>query len=404
MPMSSVPCRDQRGIALVMALLVLLVISLLAATLMMSISVDNKIGNFSTRQIQALNIAEAGVAEAVSLIRSGDIPTNSNPLQVAKIFNTVPGNVPVLGPNFVALATRQPAGQWLRYTTATEKDSTLMVAYKTDAARTVIYKYDPTKNPTVQTVSGYPIFVVTSTGRVGNAYRRIVTEVIQKPYIANVKAAFAANVDINFSGTSDVCGFNHSIDTPTGDKIPTCNNDHLVSGALPGSWSSGTISSSGASQQDGSPVDNAPAQAGFYAGPWQALGMTQAEYYSWVGSPLGAGPANPKGIYYLDNNGVTQDQSGSFAYADGNGEGLLYVDGDLTINGNFNFRGLIYVEGDLKINGTCWILGGIIARGKTEVKIANGTCTILYSADAISQNISKYGGQFVTLAWRESNF
>lgn len=69
MPMRSVPCRDQRGIALVMALLVLLVISLLAATLMMSISVDNKIGNFSTRQIQALNIAEAGVAEAVSLIR-----------------------------------------------------------------------------------------------------------------------------------------------------------------------------------------------------------------------------------------------------------------------------------------------------------------------------------------------
>jgi hypothetical protein len=43
-------------------------------------------------------------------------------------------------------------------------------------------------------------------------------------------------------------------------------------------------------------------------------------------------------------------------------------------------------------------------KGTTKVKIANGTCTILYSADAISQNIAKYGGQFVTLAWRESTF
>ena len=83
---------------------------------------------------------------------------------------------------------------------------------------------------------------------------------------------------------------------------------------------------------------------------------------------------------------------------------MLYVDGDLAVNGNFNYRGLIYVEGDLKINGTTWILGGLIVKGKTEVKIANGSCTVLYSADAIAQNIAKYGGQFVTLSWRESNY
>jgi hypothetical protein len=33
--------------------------------------------------------------------------------------------------------------------------------------------------------------------------------------------------------------------------------------------------------------------------------------------------------------------------------------------------------------------------------LANGNFTCLYSADAISQEISKFGGQFTRLAWRE---
>jgi Tfp pilus assembly protein PilX len=396
--------RNERGVALVMALLVLLVISLLAATLMMSLNVDTKIATHSMRESQALHIAEAGIGEAVARIRNGDIPSSPlNPQQTAYIFNCQPGSVPVLGANDVALATSQPAGQWLQYTTATQKESTLTVRYKTNNARTIVYRYDPAKNPAIQTVSGYPIYVVTSTGRKGSAYRRVTAEVIQKPFNANVKAALAAEVGINFSGNSDVCGFNHSMDTPTGDKIPACNNDHLGSGDLPGAYSCNNITAGGSSVQNGNPPTT-PNQVGFYAGPWEALGMSQAEFFAWVGAAKSSEPSPPQGIHYLDNNGVTQDKSGNYAYHGGNGEGLLYVDGDLTVNGNFNFRGLIYVEGDVKINGTFWCLGGMIVKGKTTIKIANGNAAILYSADAINQNISKYGGQFVTLAWRETTF
>ncbi|MBI1796581.1 MAG: hypothetical protein HY076_00525 [Candidatus Eisenbacteria bacterium] len=406
MPRPLTLMRDQRGVALVMALLVLLVISLLAATLMVSVNVDTKIAGTNMRSQQAMNAAEAGIGEAVARIRAGDFPASPvNPRQVVQIFNCVPGNVPVLGTDSTALATKQPAGQWLRYTSASRTDSALTIKYKTNNAKTLIYKYDPAKNPAIQTSTGYPIYVVTSTGRDGASYRRVVAEVIQKPFNANVKAALAANVAIDFSGNSNVCGYNHSIDTPTGTSgRPPCDTYELGFGDLPGAWSTGGISSGGSSAQTGSPVPNQPNQAGFYAGPWEAMGMGQADFYSWVGSPLSAPPANPQGILYLDNNGVTQDQSGAFAYTGGNGEGLLYVDGDLSINGNFNYRGLLYVEGDLKINGTCWILGGIIVRGKTTIKIANGSCTILYSADAIDQSIAKYGGQFVTLSWREANY
>jgi len=401
--------RNQRGVALVMALLVLLVISLLSATLMMSLNVDTKIAGHSMRGAQAFNVAEAGVAEAMARIRNGDIPNNLNPKMVGQIFLASAGSVPVLGgTDSVALATGQPAGAWLKYSTPDKTADVLTVTYKTDPTQTLIYKYDGTKNPAVQTTSGLPIFVISATGIQGNrkgpSKRRIVTEVIQKPFNAIVNAALAADQGIDFSGNSKICGFNHDPDTPAWTPGPHGSGCELYdagSNHLPGAWSTNTITSGGSAEQNGSPVPNQDGQAGFYSGPWEVLGMTQAEYFSWVGAPLTAEPADPKGIYYLDNNTLTQDQSGAFAYPGGNGEGLLYVDGDLSINGNFTFRGLIYLEGDLKINGNCWILGAVISKGKSRIKIANGTCAILYSRDAVAQNIAKYGGQFVTLSWRE---
>ena len=59
-----------------------------------------------------------------------------------------------------------------------------------------------------------------------------------------------------------------------------------------------------------------------------------------------------------------------------------------------------YVEGNLSVSGQIWILGSLIARGKSGVKLTGGS-TVLYSSDAIDLAISKFDGQFVTLSWRE---
>ena len=397
------PTRDERGFALFIAMLVLVLLSLAAAAFMSIGNVETKIAGHNLRGNQALNIAEAGVAEAESRIRRGDIPNNGDPDMVSQIFLTVPGSVPVLTGDSIALATAQPNGEWLQYSTPTPTDKVLTVEYKTNSARTQILKYDDTKVPQIQTASGLPIFKITSTGRKGGDRRKVVTEVIQKPVNANAKAALTADVGINFSGNSDVCGWNHSADTPPGTKGrgPCLTFELDPTGSLPGAWSTGTISNGGSSTQNGSPPTRSN-QTGFYAGPWEAVGLSQNEFFTWVGSPVGTEPDPPKGIIYLDNNLVTQDKSGDFAYHGGDGEGLLYVDGDLSINGNFTFKGLLYIEGDLKINGTCWILGGVIVKGRATIKIANGNCCILYSHDAIVENLSKYGGQFVTLSWIEA--
>jgi len=412
--MSPLPAvRGERGIALIMALLVLLVISLLSATLLMSVNTDTKVSANTVRDTQALAIAEAGFNEACARIRAGDIPTNSNARQVAQIFNAPGGSVPVLGVDSVALGTAQPAGQWLAYSTSGKADSTLTVQYKTNAARTLIYKYDPNKNPAIQTVSGYPIFVVSATGRKGGSIRKITAEVCQKPVFTNIKGAMTANCDVEFDGNAVICGYNHRADTPIGkgengrmvpdgcDENPGANQWETGSGDLTGVWTGQGFFNGGAAQPFGSPSPSQAYQPGFYSGPWDALGMSQADFLAWVGAPQSTEPANPKGIIYLDNNSTPADQSGSFAFHNVDGEGLLYVDGDLTLNSDFSWKGLVYIEGDLKLNGNAWILGGLVIRGRTGLK-TNGDATLLYSEDAIKQQIAKYGGQLVTLAWREN--
>jgi hypothetical protein len=216
----------------------------------------------------------------------------------------------------------------------------------------------------------------------------------------------AVGVGIDFSGNAQVCGYNHRGNTPTytdgvhGVAPANCVPYETGSSNLPGSWSGGTVTSGGSASQAGSPLANSQNQAGFYAGPWEALGLGQSEFFSWVGARLSSMPGgNPAGIFYLDNNSITQDQSGAFSAGGGNGEGFLYVDGDLAINSNFTWRGVIYVEGDLKINGNSWILGALIVRGKGRT--SNGSMTVLYSSEAVSTTLAKYGGQFTTLSWRE---
>ena len=141
--------RD-RGIALVMALLVLLVISVICAALMLSVQVETKISGRDDRRSQALSIAEAGVAEVISRIRSGEVPDTLNPRMVSQVFLIGAGSVPVLGSDSTALPTAQPAGKWLTYSTGRKGDQVLTVTYKTDPARTTIYRYDQKKNPPVQ--------------------------------------------------------------------------------------------------------------------------------------------------------------------------------------------------------------------------------------------------------------
>jgi hypothetical protein len=296
-------------------------------------------------------------------------------------------------------------GSYLPYSSAAKGSTVLKVQYKTRGAQ--ILKYDDAANPKENTATGNPIWVITATGRQGTASRSIYAEVTQETINIQVKGAVASNVPLDFKGNIIVCGHDHRADTPPQTGPPTCNTLYLAATAhgscLPGAWGSSTVSVQKPGNMLGEPSTYSQnnGSASFYSGPWDAVGMSQVDFWSWVGPAQSGTPNPPNGIYYLDDNGVKQDKSGSWHWTGGNGEGFLYCDGDIKCNGGFCFKGLIYCEGDFDVNGNCWILGGLVAKGKTSIK-SNGSAIILYSSEAIRQMLSKYGGNLRTIAWREN--
>src|SRR6185503_16763336 len=100
------PERNERGIALVISMLILLVMSLLGLVLMAGASLNRGLAGNDQRMRQALNIAEAGVGEGQARIANQDVAMNSvDPLAACQVFNTIAGSVPVTGADTTALAT-----------------------------------------------------------------------------------------------------------------------------------------------------------------------------------------------------------------------------------------------------------------------------------------------------------
>src|SRR4029079_14063255 len=122
--------KDERGIALIMALVSLLVVAVIAVVLMTSPNIERKMSGSDLRAAQALNLAEAGVGEAMARIRNFDVSfPPGNPRSVAQIFLAPAGSVPVLGADSVGLETKQPAGQWLDYSRPTKGPDILTVEF-----------------------------------------------------------------------------------------------------------------------------------------------------------------------------------------------------------------------------------------------------------------------------------
>lgn len=395
---------DERGMALVLALMVILVLTVIAAALMANVNTETKIAGYKIRDTQSLTVAEAGVQEAMLRIRNGDVLDDMNPRNVHLIYNAVSGSIPVSGTDTTSLPTLQPVGSYLPYTTANKNPTVLLIKYKRRG--NTILRYDDTANPKINTSTGNPIWVIEATGRNNGANRSIYAEVTRSRVNVFARAAVAADVAIAFKGNINICGHDHRADTDVQTAPNVCDasfhapSPHTT--CLPGAWSSNVIQQNGSPNVQGSPSNLQQNQAtGFYSGPWDVLGMQQSEFWSWVGTRYTTEPNPPQGIFYLDNDAVKQNATGSFAFNGGDGEGFLYVDGDLQLNGAFTWRGLIYTEGDLSINGNAWILGGIVVKGKASVKIANGSAIVLYSTEAIQQKITRYGGNIRTIAWKE---
>jgi hypothetical protein len=418
------PERGERGIAMVVALLVLLVISLMAILLTATATVSTKISGLTSRRERALTLAQAGVAEAESRLRAGDVPLLLNPRMVTQVFNVAAGSVPVLGADSTGLATSQPSGSWLSYTTADRSPNTLTISYRTDAGRSIIYRYDDARSPAINTVSGQPIMEITSTGTVGNVKRTVVVDVVSRPPTFNGKGAYTAGGQIEVheeNGPFYICGYNHAATTPDWTALnvgrpgpnpgvdvqhTTCIPNEVGTGNQVGVWAggSGLINPVPTGKVFGMPSATSFGQSGKYTGPWDALGMTQTDFAAWLPVRQSTVPANLNGAFYLDKDATLNNNQGgntSWSLNNVSGQGFLYIDGQVTVNGTFFWKGLVYVNGQFQHTGKLWILGSLIGSGQMEDEAGNNGGCILYSKDAVESYLGQYAGKYVPIAWRE---
>jgi len=106
----------------------------------------------------------------------------------------------------------------------------------------------------------------------------------------------------------------------------------------------------------------------------------------------------PLGFTYIQGNYTFNNKTASPGT---NNFGLLYVSGDLTINGNQTFKGLIFIDGNLSISGSPTILGAIMVRGKTTATVGTGNMTLLYSRKAAELGIQA-AHPWRILSWEDS--
>ena len=95
---------------------------------------------------------------------------------------------------------------------------------------------------------------------------------------------------------------------------------------------------------------------------------------------------------------------GDLKVTTGRGQGILLVDGDLTVAGNFTFDGAVIARGGLKMSGTGnKIVGGVMAASVTvsDSVALSGNTSLLYSSCALQAALSSsaYPTQAMQRSW-----
>ncbi|MCK4236941.1 MAG: pilus assembly PilX N-terminal domain-containing protein [Candidatus Krumholzibacteria bacterium] len=410
--------KGESGNILVVTLLILFAISVLGATLAMVSSMDLKIAGNQRTTTQSLFVAEAGLNEAIHRISLPN-PTNItvggwtgnatigesepyNPNWMARIYLTRPDAAPSSGPNVYSTGTLQdPSQPYLNYSVSSGTDRVLTIQHKWrdldgDGTRDAneIVRYDPLQIPPENLTSGFPVEVITVTGRSGNGERVIQAEIMKRMVLARTLGSLYTDKAVKLTGNCAFCGYNHSTNTPPGTRPNACNAWHLSSGHLPGVSTTGDdVKVVGSAEVAGNPIPIDKSSTNPFYSLAEVLGLTDAETNQLLANADNTSITIPlNGITYI--NGEAKINSNI------TGEGLLYVTGDLTGNGNFQYKGLIYVEGDLKMIGTPWILGSVVVKGTSDWNFSAGNAAVLYSKDAITNALSS-AMPCIVLSWRE---
>ena len=401
--------KEERGMALVIAMMLLLVTTLIGVSAVTTTTFDNLIAGNKRASEQAFYVTEAGINEFLGRFRSG--ATN-------KITDSAESNTTETTPPWRILLAKS-SGMGATKLGASDANTTSVTSLQTqlDYGVKIKHKIDGASPPNIIKYYGKPVYILNSYGFTGDGgSKEIEMEIRRTPqYYFDAPAPLYAENPVNIKGSSTLLQGN--------DQCGTKNKPGIIT-TLPSSSVPNPVDISGGPTVEGDSAYGTPSiqyggqnlelktavdflkKTATHEYSYPDAELTTLSGQSWgqptcqttggkcnTTKPLSPelntdGTAKTPNIVYFDmqkplpTSPPFTPEFNTLKLAGGTtGQGILIVNGNLDLSGGFQWYGIIIVTGALDYTGGGEknVTGGIMA-GETatiEIDVA-GNAGILY--------------------------
>lgn len=396
--------NNEKGVALIAALMVLMILSLLGAAAILTSSTDMKIAANEKVAIQGQYAAEAGIEHMmVFLNKTTNIePTGANEAR----WSTAENSVAEGWRKSLKTDIMDGANTFFSYSTTVSYKK--ITGQPTNPYNNRVAFYNHTAGfPIAPATGGWPVYQISSVAKLGNYQTQAnILEVTKNSLNFDVRGGFTAGGAVDLKGNPTMDGQHHDIN---GNPVTTGSNckSGSLSAGMPGVYSTGTVDDHGSVNFNNSSgqnkVENAAAVP---TTPWGAMGikLDKNDTTTVVSAQYQNGP------YFVDifpswpslktfgSSGLTGNQyyTSSSSNANITGNGLLVLH-----NPNFDpatganaavldantgtFRGIIIAD-RISLRGNVTIIGAVISLSTLSTEATGaGTPSIEYSCQAIEK-------------------
>jgi hypothetical protein len=384
--------RDERGFVLVLALLMLVVLTLMGMTTVNTATFDNRISGNKRVSEKTFDVAEAGISEFLGRFREG---------VTGQIADTAPTN-----PQWrLFIASDGETAAKIGYSSS-NPNHTFAQSLQNSLTFGIEIKHKVNIANAVVTRTGSPLYLATSRGfTMEGGNRTIEAEFVKSPSLDPPAALYSERpVDVLGSAT-----YIQGMDQ--------CGNAHKPGILTPLSESSNPVNTSGHPDIQGAPgivyggqnlelremVDYLKKTPGPKY-DYTSNKMLTGESDSW-GTPVSvdtitpisySGPINV--VYFNMHGDKTLKLAGGC-----HGAGILLVEGNLELNGAFNWYGIVIVTGALDYTGGGQknITGGVMTGETATVEVdVGGNAGIMYCSD-VANKLKQFVKPVRMARWRD---
>ena len=417
--------ENEKGAVLVVALAFIVVLGLLGTTAVLITTTDMKIGgNYKVSQ-QAFYEADAGVEEARARMK-GDADSSieindvgyTTDIDWKEYIETNTDDAVAIG--YVAGPKETVHASIPAVDGDTDFDYVVKIEHSTDGASNILYWGDTNddgipERTTTNSGQTRTIYLVTSYGFEGGSNDTVQIEITRLPPITVPGALYVEATTKILGNSTSIIG----MDACGGSDVPG-----IVTPMSTGITETGGPTISGVNSPTPPPSDIAYGSVDMDIEGLFGLYAASADFYYNVtsethtdsttpgpgdgwGSPVQADSTPPldltlpstcseSNIVYYDTNGTDVKLSGGVQ-----GCGVLLVDGDLDLNGNFFWHGVVVVTGSITFTGggNKNITGGLLAGSDVDADVVGGNANIVYCSTAINNLLQNKA--FRRLSWKE---